>query len=293
MARNTDDRQVWAPPEDPDAPAWDVYGYADGAAALPDAGPGAAGRPRRDTGRALRLVALTATVIGLAGLTFAACVLSYSSIHHLATQAGVSARLASVYPLIFDALLVVTGCSVLALRGAGLVSRVYGWLCMLVLLGCLAAGGAVRAAAVRVPRHLAGVVAAIVPWALVLIGFGLLLTLLRYARVRRTQVPDRRADPDDRQFSATGTQEDHYETGNVTEAAGGGHAEPAISAATSAGAGYTAPAVTPAPESEPGASPDAPPDQAIDLNPAPTSGDETGQVPPFRRARSSPTPPGG
>jgi len=277
VARNTDDRQVWGPPEDPDAPAWDVYGYADGTAALQDVGPAMAGRPPRDTGRALRLVALTATVIGLAGLTFAACVLSYASMHHLAIQAGVSARLASVYPLIFDALLVVTGSSVLALRGAGLVSRMYGWLCMLVLLGCLAAGGAVHAAAVRVPRHLAGVVAAIVPWALVLIGFGLLLTLLRYARVRRTRVPGHRADPDYRESTASGAQEDFYGTGNVAESAVGGHTEPAISAA---------------PEGEPGASPDAPADLETDLNPAPTSDDEAGQVPPFRRTRSLPTPPG-
>ena len=132
----------------------------------------------------MRLTALIAVVIGLAALTAAACVLSYSSMHHLAIQAGVSARLASVYPLIFDALLVLAGCSVLALRGAGLVSRVYGWLCMLVLLGGLAAGGALHAAATKIPRHLAGVVAAIVPWVLVLIGFGLLLALLRYARIR-------------------------------------------------------------------------------------------------------------
>jgi hypothetical protein len=133
----------------------------------------------------LRLVALVAVVIGLAALTAAACVLSYSSMHHLAIQAGVSARLASVYPLIFDALLVLAGCSVLALRGAGLVSRVYGWLCMLVLLGGLATGGALHAAANKIPRRPAGVIAAIVPWVLVLIGFGLLLALLRYARIRR------------------------------------------------------------------------------------------------------------
>src|SRR5262245_25432551 len=133
----------------------------------------------------MRLVALVAVVIGLAALTAPACALSYSSIHHLAIEAGVSARLARVYPLIFDALLVLAGCSVLALRGAGLVSRVYGWLCMLVLLGGLATGGALHAAATKIPRRLAGVVAAIVPWVLVLIGFGLLLALLRYARIRR------------------------------------------------------------------------------------------------------------
>ena len=88
----------------------------------------------RDAGRVLRILALIAVAVGLAALTAAACVLSYSSVHHLAIQAGVHGRLASVYPLIFDAILVVAGCSVLALRGAGLVSRLYSWLCMLVLL---------------------------------------------------------------------------------------------------------------------------------------------------------------
>jgi hypothetical protein len=139
----------------------------------------------RDSGRALRLVGLIAVAVGLAALTAAACTLSYSSIHHLATDGGVSPRLARVYPFIFDALLVIAGCSVLALRGAGLGSRIYAWFCMLILLAALAAGGAVHGAAVHVSRQLAAIVAAVVPWALVLIGFGLLLALLRYARLRR------------------------------------------------------------------------------------------------------------
>jgi Protein of unknown function (DUF2637) len=166
--------------------------HPDGEAATPGgaaphlgAGPAASDRQGSDGGRVLRVLALIAVAVGLAGLTAAACVLSYSSIHHLAIQAGVHGRLASVYPLIFDALLVVAGCSVLALRGAGLVSRAYSWLCMLVLLAALATGGALRAAAVTIPHKTAAVVAAVVPWALVLIGFGLLLALLRYARLRR------------------------------------------------------------------------------------------------------------
>ena len=142
-------------------------------------------RPGGDAGRVLRALALIAVAIGLIAITAAACVLSYSSIHHLATAASVSPRLARLYPLIFDALLVLAGCCVLALRGAGLVSRVYSWLCLLVLLAALAGGGAVRAAAIKVPHRLAGILAAVIPWALVLIGFGLLLALLRYARVRR------------------------------------------------------------------------------------------------------------
>ncbi len=156
-----------------------------GVAAHMGAEPAAGDRPGRDGGRVLRVLALIAVAGGLAALTAAACVLSYSSIHHLALRAGVHGRLASIYPLIFDALLVVAGCSVLALRGAGLVSRVYSWLSMLVLLAALAAGGAAHAAAVTIPHKTAAVVAAIVPWVLVLIGFGLLLALLRYARLRR------------------------------------------------------------------------------------------------------------
>jgi len=146
----------------------------------------------RDSGRALRLAGLIAVAVGLAALTAAACTLSYSSIHHLATDGGVSPRLARVYPFIFDALLVIAGCSVLALRGAGLGSRIYAWFCMLILLAALAAGGAVHGAAIHIPRQLAAIVAAVVPWALVLIGFGLLLALLRYARMRRLgQRPDK------------------------------------------------------------------------------------------------------
>ena len=160
-------------------PAYAAAGWSHGA------DPQSAAPAGRDTGQVLRALALVAVAVGLAALTAAACVLSYSSVHHLAIQAGVHGRLASIYPIIFDALLVIAGCSVLALRGAGLVSRMYSWLCMLVLLAALAAGGALQPADVKIPHKLAAVVAAIVPWALVLIGFGLLVALLRYARLRR------------------------------------------------------------------------------------------------------------
>jgi Protein of unknown function (DUF2637) len=178
VARKSDDRQG---SQGANA-SLDPGQSADGRAQAHAPAPGS--RPGKDTGRVLRILALIAVAVGLTGLTAAACVLSYSSIHELAVQAGVHGRLASVYPYIFDAMLVIAGCSVLALRTAGLVSRIYSWLCMLVLLAALAGGGAIRAAAVTVPHKVAGVVAAIVPWALVLIGFGLLLALLRYARLR-------------------------------------------------------------------------------------------------------------
>src|SRR5450432_3396757 len=149
----------------------------------PDAGPD--GRPRGDSQRVPRLLAVIAVALGLLALTAAACVLSYSGIHILARQAGVSASLAKIYPLIFDAMLVVAGCSVLALRGAGLISRVYSWLCLVILLAGVAVGSAVHAAAIRFPHRPAALTVAVVPWVLVLLGFGLLLTLLRHARLRR------------------------------------------------------------------------------------------------------------
>jgi Protein of unknown function (DUF2637) len=229
----------------------------------------AAAWPSRDAGRAMRLVALVAVIIGLAALTAAACVLSYSSIHHLAIQAGVSARLASVYPLIFDALLILAGCSVLALRGARFVSRVYAWLCMLVLLGSLAAGGALDAAATKVPHRVAGEVAAIVPWVLVLIGFGLLLALLRYARSRRLGRNPAEAAP-------------------AAEAPAEAPARPTVQQAELQ-LRARIPDQPVAPDDL-----DAAGQPERELHPAPVperSEEETGEPPTFRRTRSSPTPP--
>ncbi len=264
-----------------------------------------AGRTGSDAGRAMRLVALVAVVIGLAALTAAACVLSYSSMHHLAIQGGVSARLASVYPLIFDALLVLAGCSVLALRGAGLASRVYGWLCLLVLLGALAAGGALHAAAKTIPHRLAGVVAAIAPWALVLIGFGLLLVLLRYARVRRLGQNNAKATPagqEERPFpdpAASGGLAGGAQT-VVGDASGGPparQADPELQARIPRQPAHEQADANPVPapasaQQDHGAG--GAPVAASELNPAPTpdSTPEGASEPPaFRRTHSSPTPP--
>ena len=149
-----------------------------------------AGQPRHadpasDGGRRLRTLAIVAVALGLAALTLGACLLSYDSVHALALQAGVKTSQARVYPFIGDATLVVAGCSVLALRGAGLVSRVYAWLCFVVLLAALAGSDVAHAAAMTVPARAAEITAAILPWALVLLAFGLLLALLRHVRRRR------------------------------------------------------------------------------------------------------------
>jgi hypothetical protein len=134
----------------------------------------------------LRLLALAAVAAGVLLLAAAAFVLSYAGIHAVALSAGVSARLARIYPLIFDAMLVVACAAVLSLRGAGLPSRSYAWLSLLALLAAAAAADALHATGTRLPRRPAAAAVAVVPWVLVLIGFGLLLCMLRQARLRRS-----------------------------------------------------------------------------------------------------------
>jgi hypothetical protein len=142
-----------------------------------------------DSHRGLRLLALAAVAVGVLLLAAAAFVLSYAGIHVVALAAGVSPRLARIYPLIFDAMLVVACAAVLSLRGAGLPSRAYAWLSMLVLVAGAAAADAVHATGTRLPHRPAAAAAAVIPWVLVLVGFGLLLCMLRQARLRRAAAP--------------------------------------------------------------------------------------------------------
>jgi hypothetical protein len=147
--------------------------------------PGASIPQPTDSHRGLRLLGLAAVAAGLLLLMAAAFVLSYTGIHAIALSAGVSARFARIYPVIFDAMLVIACAAVLALRGAGLPSRCYAWLTMLALLAAAAGADTLHATNTNLPHKIAAAAAAIVPWALVLIGFGLLLALLRQARLRR------------------------------------------------------------------------------------------------------------
>jgi len=142
-------------------------------------------RPPADSLQALRLLALAAVAVGVLLLAAAAFVLSYAGIHAVALYAGVPPRLARIYPLIFDAMLVVACAAVLSLRGAGLPSRCFAWLSVLVLLVAAATADTLHAIGTRLPHKPTAAAVAIIPWALVLIGFGLLLCMLRQARLRQ------------------------------------------------------------------------------------------------------------
>jgi Protein of unknown function (DUF2637) len=137
--------------------------------------------------RVLRVTALAAVCAGVAALAAAAFIFSYAGIHSVALQAGVNSQLARGYPFILDVLLVVVLAAVLALRGAGWPSKLLAWISLLALLAAGAGADALHAAHDKLPTRTAEITVAIVPWALVLIAFVLLMAMLRQARLRRSQ----------------------------------------------------------------------------------------------------------
>jgi hypothetical protein len=146
-------------------------------------------RPRSaDPHSKLRLAALAAVIVGVVLLAAAAFVLSYSGIHQIALQAGVSPDLAKLYPVIFDAMLVIAGAAAMALRGAGWWPRFYAWAALIILLAAVATGDAVHATNTVLPARASRAAVAVTPWVLLLLAFGLLLEMLRHFRKARATV---------------------------------------------------------------------------------------------------------
>ena len=152
--------------------------------------PRANGSRGRDPYAALRLIALIAAIAGVIVLAAAAFVLSYGGIHKIALSAGVSPNVARIFPVIFDAMLVVSCAAVVSLRAAGWWQRTYSWLSTLALLVVVAAADAVHATGTHIPRKPAAATVAVLPWALLLLAFSLLLAMLRQFRRTRAAVTD-------------------------------------------------------------------------------------------------------
>ena len=144
------------------------------------------------TRRRLRLVALIVAVIGVLALAAAAFVLSYPGARDTALTAGVTKELARIYPGLFDAVLVIACAGALSLRGA---LRAYAWLAILVITAAIAAADATHAMAVTLPKRPMEATVAVVPWAVLLIGFTLLYAIARQARPTRTPSPATTAAP--------------------------------------------------------------------------------------------------
>ncbi len=130
----------------------------------------------------LRLAALTAVIAGVVLVAGAAFILSYQGIHQIALNAGVSHGLARLYPVMLDAMLVMVCAAALALRTARLWIRCYVWACLIVLLAVVATGNALYAMSISLPAQPTRAVVAVLPWALLLMGFGMLLAMLRHWR---------------------------------------------------------------------------------------------------------------
>jgi Protein of unknown function (DUF2637) len=143
--------------------------------------PGRGPRPA-DPYPGLRLAALIAVILGVVLLAAAAFALSYAGIHEIALRAGVSSGLARLYPVIFDAMVVVSGAAALALRGASWWARAYAWSSLLLMLAVVATADALHATNVSLPAQPTRAVVAVTPWVLLLIAFGLWLEMLRHFR---------------------------------------------------------------------------------------------------------------
>ena len=174
--------------------------------------PRANGSRGRDPYAALRLIALIAAIVGVIVLAAAAFVLSYGGIHKIALSAGVSPNVARIFPVIFDAMLVVSCAAVVSLRSAGWWQRAYSWLSLLALLVVVAAADAAHATGTHIPRKPAAATVAILPWALLLLAFSLLLSMLRQFRRARAAAADAAAA--ERRRRRSGSSDQQRRSGN-------------------------------------------------------------------------------
>ena len=158
--------------------------------------------PRRsraaDYSNWLQVTMLTGVLL----LAVAAFLLSYAGIREIAVAARVSPGRAGLYPLIFDAALVVACLAALGLRGADWWMQGFAWLSIMILLAVVAVVEAVHAAGISLPQKAAAGAMAAIPWTLLLLGFGLWLSMLRYLRTVRSVTPP--GDPDNRSVSTAG-----------------------------------------------------------------------------------------
>jgi hypothetical protein len=144
--------------------------------------------PVRRPSRAARVLGHIAVVIGILAALAAAFALSYNAVRDIARAAGVPVTLARIYPGIFDAVFLVACAAALTLRTARWWTRLYAWLSVLLTGALIGAADAYHAMGLRLPQRVtAGTIAAL-PWALVMLGFSLWLSMLRHARSGR--VPD-------------------------------------------------------------------------------------------------------
>jgi hypothetical protein len=130
----------------------------------------------------LNVLAGVTVLAGVLALAAAAFVFSYAPVYDLARAAGVRPELARFYPAVPDAVLVVACAAALALRGARWWARWLVWMSIIALVALIGAADAAHAIAYKLPRRPAAAAVAVLPWALLLLGFRLWLSVLRHTR---------------------------------------------------------------------------------------------------------------
>ena len=209
-------------------------------------------RPPARLQNGMRVLGHSAVVIGILAVLAAAFALSYDAVRDIALAAGVPATLARIYPGIFDAVFLVACAAALMLRDARWWARLYAWLSVLVTGGLIGAADAYHAMGLRLPHRIAAGTVAALPWALVMLGFSLWLSMLRHARTGRAP-----AAPDPEYQSPSSA--------------------PALALAAAPAARGALPAAEPAPEPErPGTQEPVSPAQAHDDLDGPSPADQAG-----------------
>jgi Protein of unknown function (DUF2637) len=143
-----------------------------------------------------RVTAVVTVITGVVLLSIAAFLLSYRPIREIALASGASPGLAALYPLMLDAMLVVACAATLALREAVWWIRSYAGLSFFVLLVLVALGDATHAARISLSYRAMAAITAVIPWVLVLVGFGLCLVILRHLRGSATGTPQFHRGPE-------------------------------------------------------------------------------------------------
>ncbi|MFF5211620.1 hypothetical protein [Streptosporangium sp. NPDC000396] len=145
---------------------------------------------------ALRRAGIALTGVGVAGLTAAACVLSFEDLRGLAVTGEAAPGLAYLYPAAFDALFTVALVGVMLLRGGRWPARLQAGVILALLFVAAAAAEVATAVRATVDVRQAAVVVAVAPWVMLAVALWLWLLLIKHAATRRAAADARQAGRD-------------------------------------------------------------------------------------------------
>ncbi|MEU7900007.1 DUF2637 domain-containing protein [Nonomuraea sp. NPDC049152] len=136
---------------------------------------------------ALRRIGIALAGLAVAGLTAAACVLSFDDLRALAVAGTARADLAYLYPAAFDALLAVALISVLLLRSGRLLVRSQAAVVLVLLITAAAAVNVLVTTdgAARLPAVAVAVGVAVAPWVMLAVALWLWLVMIKHVHARR------------------------------------------------------------------------------------------------------------